>query len=177
MNENKYTKGFTQIPNDLIDNMSKMKLGGYARRILLVVIRKTFGFQNANKKNWRFDYIAHSQIMEMTGIKQKQNVWKGLRELKDREIILKMGRKIGVNPDAASWVLLPKKAKEQSNIKRLPKGSSNMITEVIKNDVKSNTKRRTQYNTPIQKKKKLDIIYLKKNTGVESIGEINRKMF
>jgi len=168
MDENKYKNGFTRFPNDLLSNMYKMKLGGYAMRVLLFIFRKTHGFQK------QLDYISHSQIMEATGIEQKQNVWRALKELKDRKIIIKILRKIIINPDASAWILFPK---SQSSRKQLKKKSSGMITGVIKNDYKSNHNRGPQKKTIIQKKKKLDIEDLKRTTGIESLGDIIKRNY
>ena len=73
MDKDLFKKGFTQIPNDLLDNMMKIKLGGSSLRILIAIVRKTFGFKHFKDK-WRFDFISYSQLTALFSM--SQNIWR-----------------------------------------------------------------------------------------------------
>jgi len=167
---------YTKIPNDLLLHLAKTNLCYTEGKIIYVIIIKTFGFQNAPKKNWRFDWISIPQIIELTGISNKQNVSKYLLRLKKRKVILIFpGRKIGINTNYGEWVLSPKDIPKNTDKNELQK-SSKMIDGVINNDDNSNTDRGPQ-NNKIQKKEKLDMVAFEEKTGVESICKTIRKMF
>jgi len=64
--------GFVPIPNELFDTVLP-QLTDTEVRVLLIVFRKTFGFQELNDRGEvgpkRSDWISHSQLMQMTGRK------------------------------------------------------------------------------------------------------------
>jgi len=166
---------YTKIPNDFLSQRARTSLCATEGKIVNAVVIKTFGFQNAPKKNWEIDWISIPQIMELTGISKKQNVSKYLIRLKKRRIIIKIGKKIGVNMNYKEWILSPKDIPKSTDKKELQK-SSKMVDGVINNDDKSNTDRGPQNNN-IQKKEKLDRIAFEEKTGVENVGKAIRKMF
>ena len=110
--------GFTKIANELLDALIKTNFSGYQRRVLDAIIRKTYGF---NKKE---DWISHSQIVDMTGIKMP-HVSRALKELRQRRIVTKGGNKTAINKDYSQWQQLPKGV---SSHHELPKG----VTTVTK---------------------------------------------
>ena len=58
-----------QVPNVLIDDGVIASLNANSLKCYLVIIRKTTGWQ----KEW--DYIATTQLMELTGIKKKLTIY------------------------------------------------------------------------------------------------------
>ena len=54
--------GYTEISNEILESLAKIRIPGEARQMLDVVIRKTYGF---NKKH---DSIATSQFVKLTGL-------------------------------------------------------------------------------------------------------------
>ena len=56
--------GYTKISNEIFDAMVRWKFSSYEYRILIFLIRKTYGW---NKKK---DWISLSQFVEGTGIKK-----------------------------------------------------------------------------------------------------------
>lgn len=88
--------GFTRIANELYEAIMKLPLGGYERRVLDAIIRKTYGYK---KKE---DYIALSQITELTGI-SKSHASEKLRNLMNKNIVTKIGNKLAINKDFSTW--------------------------------------------------------------------------
>ena len=92
--------GYTRIADELIEELAKTDFSGRELRILLGVIRKTFGFRKP------VDWIALSQFEEMTGI-EKSNVSRTIKTLVERHILIsdKRGhdRKLGINPHVSEW--------------------------------------------------------------------------
>lgn len=85
--------GYTAIANELMDALAKYSLPGAQMQCLLLILRKTYGF---NKKT---DAISLSQFQKGTGI-SKRNVIRALDQLKKRNIIFV--KKGGVKNDTLS---------------------------------------------------------------------------
>ena len=76
----KNDKGWTQIPNPIMAWLAKLKVSNYQMRILMLIIRNTFGWH----KEW--DEISKSQFAKDTGI-HRRNVHKILKELIKKKLI------------------------------------------------------------------------------------------
>lgn len=88
---------YTQIPNTLFDEMLP-KLGAGEMRILLVIMRHTFGWGN---KEW--EWISISQLMEKTGM-QRKAVCNNTKSLEKKGIITKVLQ--GKNGAQKTWYSL-----------------------------------------------------------------------
>lgn len=92
--------GYTRIANDILEVMSLHDLSGREFRVLIAIIRRTYGFQK------KVDWIALSQFVEITGI-AKENVSRILSGLHKKKIIVKEGdgytKKIGINSNLKEW--------------------------------------------------------------------------
>ena len=88
--------GYTKLANELLESLSCCNLTARQFRVMLALIRKTYGF---GKKN---DRIADSQLSEITGL-SRQNVNKAKNELISMNYIVKDGNKIGVNKEVSAW--------------------------------------------------------------------------
>lgn len=88
--------GYTPIANELLEKLVKMPLAPNQWRVLLCIIRKTYGFHK------KVDYIANFQIGEATGL-CKAVVSRCLKELKDRQLITRKGKIIGFQKDWGKW--------------------------------------------------------------------------
>jgi phage replication O-like protein O len=130
--------GYTKVANELLDAICKIPLSRYESQVFWYIIRKTYGF---NKKE---DWITQTQITMDTGI-LKQNVSRTISKLKDRKMILRNGKLIGIQKDYEIW---------KSNLNGLQKKSSKKITKVIKIDYKSN-----QNRLPQKKKENINIYH------------------
>ena len=61
---------FTPIHNEVLEGLAKINLSPYEWRVLMVIFRKTYGFVDNNTgKRKKMDWIAFSQISEITGLK------------------------------------------------------------------------------------------------------------
>ena len=69
-----WENGFIKMATEIWEALTKTRIPGEAMQVLMAIIRKTYGW---NKKE---DFIAHSQIAEMTGLK-KQNVERAIKRL------------------------------------------------------------------------------------------------
>jgi len=93
--------GYTKIANDILENLCKINLSAYQTRILLLIFRKTYGY---NKKE---DWISVSQIVEITGL-YKSHVSRTKKELLLRGLVTSNGNKIAFQKDSKLWKELPK---------------------------------------------------------------------
>lgn len=121
--------GHIDIANELAEALAKTQLNGYESRFLWVLWRKTYGW---HKKE---DWVADSQIVEMTGLK-KQHVWRTKQCLLERNIVTKLGYKISFQKDYTRWKELPKKVtvtKSGNLVTKLGIGVTNSGIEVTKN--------------------------------------------
>lgn len=88
--------GYTPIANELLEAIVHLPLGGYELRILLTILRKTYGF---SKKE---DRIALSQIAKLTKI-SKPHASRTVTNLGNYNIVTKLGNKLGINKDYQAW--------------------------------------------------------------------------
>lgn len=72
--------GYTSISNELLEALLKINLSMYEYKVLLAIMRKTYGW---SKKS---DVISHSQLTELTNISQP-HINRTLKYLTDRNII------------------------------------------------------------------------------------------
>lgn len=80
------TKGFTQVPNIIFDNILK-SLSLPAQVVYLQIIRQTYGWINSNPKEIA-DHISISQFKERIGIKSDHTIIKAIRELEKCNLII-----------------------------------------------------------------------------------------
>lgn len=103
--------GFFKIANEMSEIFAKTSLSGSEIRILWVVMRKTWGWVNGNKRK-DFDKISLSQFTLSTQMKQA-NVVRSLKMLIEKNIILKTNRGYGINQDYSLWIV-------EKRLQRLP---------------------------------------------------------
>ncbi|WP_288982304.1 TonB-dependent receptor, partial [uncultured Flavobacterium sp.] len=83
MNKNLYPNT-TQVPNIIIDNMSKFS--NTELRILLLVVRKTIGWHKET------DYLTYNQIQSISGIKSNKSVSVAVNNLVDRGFVSRVSK-------------------------------------------------------------------------------------
>ena len=88
--------GFTSIANELLEKLARISLPPNQWQVLLVIIRKTYGFHK------KVDHIANFQIMEATGL-CKAVVSRCLKGLSDMQLITRKGKSIGFQKDWEQW--------------------------------------------------------------------------
>lgn len=98
--------GYTPIANEIMEALARIRINGEAMQVLLVILRKTYGFQ---KKE---DAISLSQFTELTGLK-RQTVYKGVQKLLRLKIVTQKGstftKKYCFIKDYSLWKPEPKK--------------------------------------------------------------------
>jgi phage replication O-like protein O len=97
-------RGFTCIANEIIEALAKTNFSGYQGRCVYLLLRKTYGFRK------KADVIALSQWAEGTGL-QVSHISRTLKELRQRNIITKIGNKWAFNKNYTRWGDLPKLVK------------------------------------------------------------------
>jgi phage replication O-like protein O len=90
--------GFTGIANEILDHLSMPGINGSEYRILLAVIRKTYGF---NKKK---DRISLTQFEKLTSM-NRAHVVRTIKELVSKRILLKDGTSYLFNKNWEEWVV------------------------------------------------------------------------
>jgi len=89
--------GFTKVANELLEALARINLCAYETRVLLFIIRKTYGW---HKKT---DWISLSQTVMGTGI-LKQHVCRTINSLKARNIIIRVKNKhVELQKDYEKW--------------------------------------------------------------------------
>lgn len=98
--------GHTQISNELLEAITAHPFKQTTLRVLLALIRKTYGF---NKKE---DDLSASQLGALLGDMKRQHITTALNELAGMLVIHKRpgryGSIVGVNKDYSQWLDSPK---------------------------------------------------------------------
>ena len=101
--------GYIRIANDLMDALLSAPISGRQMKVIMAIIRKTYGF---NKKT---DDIGLSQLRDMTGI-NRPNLSRTIASLVDANVLTKKdglyAHNIGLNKDFSTWVFDGWKAPE-----------------------------------------------------------------
>lgn len=90
--------GYTQIANEIVERLSYPGINGSEYRVLLLVIRKTYGFK---KKQ---DRISLTQFQKFTLMERKQAV-ETIKSLLEKKILLKQGGVFMFNKNYHEWVV------------------------------------------------------------------------
>lgn len=90
------TRGYAKIENRLLEALAKIDLKVYEYKVLLAILRKTYGWDKDS------DRIPGSQIVKLTGIK-KSNVSRTIKGLIKKGVITKKGNKLGIERDFSKW--------------------------------------------------------------------------
>lgn len=88
--------GYTRIANELLESLSCCNLTVRQLRVMLTIIRKTYGFGK------KVDRISDSQLADVSGL-SRQNVNKAKKELISMNYLILDGNKIGVNKEVSAW--------------------------------------------------------------------------
>jgi len=102
--------GYTRIANEILDALAKTNIGGYDMRVLLVVVRQTYGY------NQNFCNIPLGKFALMTGLR-KAHVLRSLKKLYEMKLVTKCGNghyRFHKNYD--EWLHLTKTKKSLPNM-------------------------------------------------------------
>jgi phage replication O-like protein O len=131
----KYDDGnFTIIPNELLDALTKCRIGPAQRQCLDYIIRKTFGWHKTS------DGIPLTQFYKATGI-EKRNVIRCLKSLENRNIIVlgsenKRWKTYQINTRYKTWKKLEKRQSQKNpgnSEKVLSRENENVLNSENKN--------------------------------------------
>jgi phage replication O-like protein O len=89
--------GYTKVANELVEAFCRFRINGMAWQVLWAILCKTYGF---NKKE---DWIAHSQIVKLTGL-LKGNVSRELSKLITHKIVIETDNKLRLNKNYDEWI-------------------------------------------------------------------------
>lgn len=89
--------GYTKIANELIEALSSAKLNGSEFKVVLAIIRKTYGYNSKVKD------ISLVELTEATGLNHKA-VSRTLNALKARRIIFRNNSRTGINKHYKEWL-------------------------------------------------------------------------
>ena len=123
-------KGFTPIAHEIIDHLVHPGINGCEYRVILFVIRKTYGF---NKKT---DRISLTQFQKST-LMSRRLVVNTLTSLVSKRVLLKIKNTYGINKNWEQWVVS----------KRTPSVQKNTVASVqkgTKSSVQKNTYKRNK---------------------------------
>jgi phage replication O-like protein O len=97
--------GYTKVANELLEALARINLDPYENRVLLFIIRKTYGWHK------KMDWISLSQIAMGTGIR-KSHISRTINSLEERNLVIRGSNKhIGLQKDYERWKKkLPKEA-------------------------------------------------------------------
>ncbi len=127
--------GYTRIANDLLDAFVAYRLSGEEMKVLLFIMRKTYGYKKTN------DYIALSQFVDATDMK-KSNVVRAIKKLVDKNIVIKKDNKLGINKNNEDWKPLSKKIttviKKDKAVIKIDKASLSKKSTTKENTTKEN---------------------------------------
>jgi len=101
---------YTIIPNEVLEAMSKQYLRPNQIKVLLFLIRKTWGWGKNS------DFIALKQFSQELGI-GKNKISEALSALRKRRIVAQLGNKTyGIQTDTSSWRDKPKKKRVRKRV-------------------------------------------------------------
>ncbi|MFO7861006.1 MAG: replication protein [Desulfosalsimonas sp.] len=106
--KSRITDNYAKIPNGLLDRLTHLRIPGEQMQVLMVIIRKTYGWEK------RSDWIALNQFAESTGI-SKRNVLRAIQALEERKIVIvvkndnKKHPSYRINEKFNQWKALSKK--------------------------------------------------------------------
>jgi phage replication O-like protein O len=123
----KIPENSTPILNEILEALSRARLSIYEFNIIMAVIRKTYGW---DKKN---DWIAGSQLEELTGIRQN-HCYRTVTKLVKKNILIKEFKRVGLNKRTKEWLVpiqvVPIEVVPIQVLKHTHTGTSNIPIEV-----------------------------------------------
>ena len=96
MAEPKLENGYTRIANELLEAICRLSISGSELRILLYIIRRTYGFSRSSAE------IPLSEISRAVGVR-REHIQKSLKKLSEKNII-ELRTSGGITPQTISLV-------------------------------------------------------------------------
>ncbi|ALB64801.1 replication protein [Cronobacter condimenti 1330] len=137
--------GFTRIANELLEAVIVADLTARQLKVVLAVMRKTYGFGRA------LDRISNVQIAEETGI-HHTHICKAKNELIAMNILVSSGNQIGINKVVSDWntgISQNSKTLAKTANTSLAKSANTTHHERLANSAKHKRNKNKIYITPL----------------------------
>lgn len=135
--------GFMRVANELTDSLLMADLTARQLKVMLAIMRKTYGF------NKPMDRLTNTQIAAMTGI-HHTHICAAKRQLIERKFLIADGVKIGVNKVVSQWISQDSLTLAKTANKKLAKSANGYKPTQL--NTKDNIQKTINTNTPLPPK-------------------------
>ncbi|MGX5067664.1 replication protein [Enterobacter sp. UPMP2076] len=135
--------GFMRVANELTDSLLMADLTARQLKVMLAIMRKTYGF------NKPMDRLTNTQIAAMTGI-HHTHICAAKRQLIERKFLIADGVRIGVNKVVSQWVSQDSLTLAKTANRTLAKSANGYKPTQL--NTKDNIQKTINTNTPLPPK-------------------------
>lgn len=135
--------GFMRVANELTDSLLMADLTVRQMKVMLAIMRKTYGF------NKPMDRLTNTQIAAMTGI-HHTHICAAKRQLIERKFLIADGVRIGVNKVVSEWISQESLTLAKTANKTLAKSANGYKPTQL--NTKDNIQKTINTNTPLPPK-------------------------
>lgn len=135
--------GFMRVANELTDSLLMADLTARQLKVMLAIMRKTYGF------NKPMDRLTNTQIAAMTGI-HHTHICAAKRQLIERKFLIAAGVRIGVNKVVSEWISQDSLTLAKTANKTLAKSANGYKPTQL--NTKDNIQKTINTNTPLPPK-------------------------
>ncbi|MCI2290977.1 replication protein [Enterobacter sp. I4] len=135
--------GFMRVANELTDSLLMADLTARQLKVMLAIMRKTYGF------NKPMDRLTNTQIAAMTGI-HHTHICAAKRQLIERKFLIADGVRIGVNKVVSEWISQDSLTLANTANKTLAKSANGYKPTQL--NTKDNIQKTINTNTPLPPK-------------------------
>lgn len=135
--------GFMRVANELTDSLLMADLTARQLKVMLAIMRKTYGF------NKPMDRLTNTQIAAMTGI-HHTHICAAKRQLIERKFLIADGVRIGVNKVVSEWISQDSLTLAKMANKTLAKSANGYKPTQL--NTKDNIQKTINTNTPLPPK-------------------------
>ncbi|WP_368742970.1 replication protein [Enterobacter asburiae] len=135
--------GFMRVANELTDSLLMADLTARQLKVMLAIMRKTYGF------NKPMDRLTNTQIAAMTGI-HHTHICAAKRQLIERKFLIADGVRIGVNKVVSEWISQDSLTLAKTANKTLAKSAN--VYKPTQLNTKDNIQKTINTNTPLPPK-------------------------
>jgi len=164
--------GFMRVANELTDSLLMADLTARQLKVMLAIMRKTYGF------NKPMDRLTNTQIAAMTGI-HHTHICAAKRQLIERRFLIADGVRIGVNKVVSEWISQDSLTLAKTANKTLANSANGYKPTQL--NTKDNIQKTINTNTPLppkggcaegSKPEKRKIVRINYNEYLEAYNEI-----
>lgn len=164
--------GFMRVANELTDSLLMADLTARQLKVMLAIMRKTYGF------NKPMDRLTNTQIAAMTGI-HHTHICAAKRQLIERKFLIADGVRIGVNKVVSEWISQDSLTLAKTANKTLAKSANGYKPTQL--NTKDNIQKTINTNTPlppkggcdeVSKPEKRKAVHINYNEYLEAYNEI-----